>query len=173
MKKMPEKYAEAFYDLGIRYEDFKEISDVITGDKALREIMGMPVISAEKKENIIQKVAQKAGADKTLTNALMYLCEKRDIQGIEEISEALKRYSLKKESIISATLYCVTEPDKKQEEGIKEYLKKEFGKKDAILNIVKKPELLGGFIIEAEGNRIDRSVLSQLNAINENIKTRS
>ena len=149
------------------------MADIITGDAELSRVMVSPVISARKKENIIRKIAEKEGAGENLKNALMYLCQKRDIGSIDEICEALEEYSLKMNDVVSAVLYCVTEPDENQTEGIKKWLMKRFDKKAALIRVVKKPSLLGGFIIEAEGVRFDRSALSQLESIKENIKVRS
>lgn len=173
MKKMAERYAIAFYDLGISPDDFKEISDVITGDKNMRRVLLDPSIPEPKKEDIITKLADRMGTGKCLRNALLYLCRQRAIGDVEDIYAALKSYSENMNSILNATLYCVTEPDEGQRTGIESWLKREFHKDSVKLVIIKEPKLLGGFIIEAEGKQFDWSVLGSLNTLKQSMTGQS
>ncbi len=173
MNKMAEKYAIAFYDLGISPDDFKEMADVIAGDENLHSLLMDPSIPEPKKEAVLAQLSDRMSADKTLRNAVLYLCRHRALGDISGICEALKSYSESQNSILNAALYCVTEPDDGQRARIESWLKKEFNKNTVKLQIINKPEILGGFIIEAEGKQFDWSTLGSLRAIERNIAGQS
>ncbi len=88
-----------------------------------------------------------------------------NIEALDElISEYIKAID-KKNKVCRATLYCVTEPDEKQLQGIKDYILKEENAGSVEVEIVKDESLIGGFVIEVGNKRIDRSLKAKINEI--------
>ena len=75
--------------------------------------------------------------------------------------------SVKKKTVAKATVYCVTEPDERQLQGLKDFVCKEENASSAVIEIIKDESLIGGFIIEIGNKQYDRSLKSKLGSIRD------
>ena len=72
-----------------------------------------------------------------------------------------------------ATVYCVTEPDERQLEGLKSFVCKTAGADCAEIKIIKDESLIGGFIIEIDGKQYDRSLKGRLSSVRKAVSEKA
>lgn len=150
-------YATVLYELGIPEEIVNETKRIFKENDILFKSLVSPVVSKDSKDNIIDKVFPLE-----MHNFLKVLCHYNSMDYIYEIFDEYKAITYEKKGILPATLEYVVEPDKNQKQGIEAYLSKRFGKDKVELKCVHKPELIGGFIINAKDVEIDRSVKGKI-----------
>ena len=150
-------YATVLYELEIPKEIIDETERIFTENDILYKSLLSPIVSKNSKDNIIDRVFPKE-----MHNFLKALCHYNSIDYIYEIFDEYKTITYEKNGILPATLEYVVEPDKNQKQGIENYLCHKFGKDKVELNCIYKPELIGGFVINAGDVEIDRSVKGRI-----------
>lgn len=75
----------------------------------------------------------------------------------------------RKKNTAYATVYCITPPDDKQLDGIKNFICKNEKTASAEVEIVKDESLIGGFVIEVGDRRYDFSLKKKLKNIREQV----
>ena len=83
----------------------------------------------------------------------------------DPLNAPLSGNSASGEKCAEAVVYCVTEPDEKQLDGLKDFVCRQTGADRADIKIVKDKSLIGGFIIEIGGRQYDRSLKSRLSSV--------
>lgn len=160
-------YARALYELEIPKNDIQQSKEILSVTDELYESLVSPVISYKEKEAVIDRVFPE-----TLKAFFKVLCRNQSICCINDIFEAYKEYTYKKENILAAKLYYVERPDKEQEKQLINYLAKRFNKDKVELEYISSPKLIGGFVIEAGGIRIDESIQGKLNRLQQKLVKR-
>lgn len=128
--------------------------------KELSQILNSPTVTVAEKKKVVEEIFSS-----TVSDIMFDLSVDCNIEALDElISEYIKAVD-KKNKVCRATLYCVTEPDEKQLQGIKDYILKEENAGSVEVEIVKDESLIGGFVIEVGNKRIDRSLKAKINEI--------
>lgn len=60
-------------------------------------------------------------------------------------------------------------PTEKSTRKLKAFVKKKLNASKVELELIEKPDLIGGFVIEANGHEFDRSFKNKLNALNRKL----
>lgn len=157
-------YAKVLYQLNVDKESIKASKDILLDCKELRETLCCPVLPPEKKYSIIDKVFPK-----DICNFLKIVSKNGRMSEIDDIFDEYYNWYNKQNKIIVANLYYVAKPTEQQQEKLKAFIMKKLGANKVVLNLVEKPELIGGFIIEAQGHEFDRSFKSKLDALNSKL----
>lgn len=87
---------------------------------------------------------------------------------ISELDDCLSELD-KNDNIARAAVYCTTEPDENQLNGIKSFVCRQTGAKDAHIDIIKDETLIGGFIIQFDDKKFDFSLKSKLDVVRNRI----
>lgn len=128
--------------------------------KELSQILNSPTVTVAEKKKVVEEIFSS-----TVSDIMFDLSVDCNIEALDElISQYIKAID-KKNKVCRATLYCVTEPDEKQLQGIKDYILKEENAGSVEVEIVKDESLIGGFVIEVGNKRIDRSLKAKINEI--------
>lgn len=128
--------------------------------KELSQILNSPTVTVAEKKKVVEEIFSS-----TVSDIMFDLSVDCNIEALDElISEYIKAID-KKNKVCRATLYCVTEPDENQLQGIKDYILKEENAGSVEVEIVKDESLIGGFVIEVGNKRIDRSLKAKINEI--------
>ncbi len=137
---------------------------IISSSQELGEILSDPSVSIEEKKLVCADLFAPSVKDLIVT-----LSVDGKIGALSQITEEYIALLNKKNNVASATIYCVTEPDEKQLEGIKAFVCKEKNASDADIKIVKDDKLIGGFIIRVGDREYDRSLKTRLDSIKKQV----
>ena len=160
-------YAVVLYQLKIPKKEIEKAKKIYKESEELRKALASPVISKREKHRVIERIFPKPTC-----SFFKVLCDYNSVSLTEEIFAAYEDVVRKAEGIGFATLYCVTEPDRKQEKGIREFLEKRYPEKEMEIQIVKKQELIGGFVIRYQDYEIDWSLKGRMDQLKERLTRR-
>ena len=160
-------YAKVLYELGISKKVIYDVQDILSSTPELKDVLTNPIVSKQKKHNIIEKVFPKE-----MHNFFMVLCDYQSMEVIDQIFVAYKNYYNEQNSILEAKLIYVTVPNEEQINNIKEILMKKHHKSQVELSLVEDPSIIGGFIIEAENFETDWSIRGRLNQLQQSLVRR-
>ena len=167
MTETTNNYAEVLYGLDISKEAVRDTEELFRSVPKVKELLENPVVSFAQKERIISRIFPGE-----IQNFLKVVCRHHKIDGIEEIIEAYKSYSLKKRKILKAELYYVTEPGEEQQAGIRKFLAGKFSADEVQLVLIEKKDLIGGFVLQAGGREFDWSLLGRYRNLKQKLTRR-
>ncbi|MBQ8514047.1 MAG: ATP synthase F1 subunit delta [Ruminococcus sp.] len=165
MNQMTESYAGALIELDVPYEDVKKTARYFQACPELCQVLESPVISPEEKDRVIEKLFPKS-----MHRFLRLVCQNHRAAELPEIFRDYRSQRRKNIRRIKATVEYVTPLTPAQQNRMVELIKKKTGFSDVELNLVKKPELLGGFILRAGDFRYDRSVVYLLERMGRKLR---
>ncbi len=159
-----DEYVDALLDSNVSAADIDRAASVFAATNEVCRILDSPSVSGEEKAAAIDQLFPasvcpviKKLAQHDLTCQFITVAEKYKVR-----LDA-------KNNIATATVTCVTEPNDKQLQGLKDFVCKETGAASANIKIVKDPSIIGGFIIQVGNKQYDRSLRSKLADIKESI----
>ena len=160
-------YAKVLYELKISKKIIENSQEILSLVPELKDDLVSPVVSNQKKHNIIKKVFPKE-----MHNFFMVLCDYQSMEIIDQIFVAYKNYYNDQNSILEAKLIYVTVPNEEQINTIKDLLMSKHHKNQVELSLVEDPSIIGGFIIEAENFETDWSIRGRLNQLQQRLVRR-
>ena len=143
--------------------DIEKAQDLLK-TKELYQILSSPTVTVSEKKKVVEEIFPASVC--AVISELAVDCE---LDIMEELKEAYIAEADRKNRVARAKLFCVTEPDEKQLEGIRDFVAKEEDAGSAEIEIIKDESLLGGFIIEVGNKQFDRSLRSKIKSIKEKI----
>ncbi|MCM1433126.1 MAG: F0F1 ATP synthase subunit alpha [Clostridiales bacterium] len=140
---------------------------LIKNNSELSEILDNPNVLLSEKQQVADDLFVPS-----VREFIVNLSAECKISELEEIIKEFISELNKKNNIADAAVYCVTPPDDKQLEKIKNFVCKEENASQANVEIVKDESLIGGFIIRIGSKEFDFSLKTKLETIkNRVIKT--
>lgn len=164
MIKNIDQYVHAFLSSNVSVHDIEQAKKIISAAQEVGEILDNPSVALHEKEAAI---AELFPAD--MKTGMTMIAENLDVRNFEQIAKEYFAALDKKENIISAVVYCVTEPNAQQLEGIKAFICKEENAADVKIRVEKDESLIGGFIIQTPTKQYDRSLKTKLAKIREKV----
>lgn len=162
-------YGTVLYELAIPQQMIEGMAKVFRENGELGKILASPVVPEKKKNAILEKIFTEPEYSGLLVRFLKKACAAGCISEIEDIYHAWKAYSMEQAGILDACLYCVTEPDSARIEQMKQFLCRTHQKKEARITLVRKPELIGGFVLKAGDMEYDYSLRGQMNRLSQTV----
>lgn len=167
MTQAASNYGQALYEMNVPGSVIEETERIFRETPQLKAALVNPVVKRNDKYRVIDRVFPKE-----LRTVLKVLCRRQRIGSIEEIFEAYHVYECKKESILRATLFYVSEPGEEQLRKIRQLLKDKYGKQGLILRLIKDDGLLGGFIIRVGDVETDWSIKGRMKQLEHKLMRR-
>lgn len=164
MTQITANYAKVLYDLKVPKNSVEECASLLKNIPELKEVLCSPVISHANKNSVIEQVFPKE-----MVNFLKVVSDYNSMDCIEDIFKAYHEYCNKQENRMEAILYYVVPPTEEQETKMKEFLCRKYHKKEATLKLVKREELIGGFILKAGNQEFDRSMLGRIKQLQQQL----
>ena len=171
-RKTARRYNVALFDIASQrksvddvIKDFKDIRKSISNSKELELFLVTPMISLDKKEEVIKSLFSGKVNDLTL-KFLSILCEKNRINITIDIIDDFLNLVNDKRGIAEAKIKTAVEISDKEKSALAEKLKKYTGKDITALYTVD-PAIKGGFIAQIDDRIIDASITRQLELLRE------
>lgn len=155
-------YGIVLYELAIPQQMIEGMAKVFRDNRELLKVLDNPVVPVRKKHTILKRIFTEPDYSVLLVHFLCKACDEGCIPEIEDICHAWKAYAMEQEGILDARLYYVTEPDGEQLTQMQHFLCRKYRKKEARIEPVRKPELIGGFILKTGDTEYDYSLRGRL-----------
>lgn len=157
-------YVNALLSNEVSASDLDKAKEIILSSEELLHILNSPSVSPQEKRRVVSEIFSLS-----VINLITSLSEQCCADKICDVIDAYTAVLDRKNRVARATLICVTEPDEKQFNGIKDFVCREENAGTAKINIVKDESLIGGFIIRIGNKQFDRSLKSKIAKIKEKI----
>lgn len=171
-------YAEAIFSLAKEKNDFEKWSDVLnfvstlSQNDELNAVLHNPSVDKDSKYSLVASLVEKAHGGKADDQVLRLVQTLLDNNRLAAVTEISHRYEILRKDIdnqLDVTVETALDMDAAEKAKLTESLEKKFGKKIS-LEIVLKPELIGGMVIHAGDTVIDDSVSSKLKKLSSVLK---
>ena len=169
------RYARAIYEHASEkggetalYEEMKNLFNHFSAYPLLRKIMSDPVVSSEEK---IQVLTTAAGveASKLLKQVIRMIVKNGRANYMETIAWTYNEMYRKAKDIVTAHLTSVETADHQTEAALIELISGIMKDKTVEFHQEINSDIIGGFILNIDNNRLDASVLNQLKMINHQL----
>ncbi len=171
--KLASRYAKSLLQLAEEQKkleavngDISLFNSIVESNRDFELLLKSPIVNADKKSAVIDKVFTKKVDDLTLAFFKIAIKKKRE-NILPEIGLAFKELYKESNGILSATLTTADKAEEGFEKKIKEALLSATGKKEVELNKEVDKDIIGGFVLEYEGNLYDTSIASKLREIEQ------
>lgn len=155
-----ENYLDSLFHSQISVSSLEDALRIISSSSELADILDNPNVTQTEKQKVVEELFAPSVRE--------IVCELADKCRLSDFSQLVSEYAKavnKKNNVADAIVYCVTPPDEKQLEGIKNFVCKETGAGSANIRIVKDDSLIGGFIINIGSKEYDHSLKTKLESI--------
>ena len=132
------------------------------------EVLADPIIAKEEKVKLLEMAVGDSMHD-TLKQFITFVTEQHREDKMFLIALKYMEMYRKKHNILSTQLTTATELSETTLNKIKSYVEQSFSAQ-VDMDIAIDPNLIGGFILDIEGSRMDASVAGQLNMLKNTLK---
>lgn len=158
------KYIDALLASQTSVSSLEDALRIVKSSSELVDTLDNPNITPAEKEKVVDDLFAPS-----VKKVIFDLSKDCRIDALEDIVTEYIHVLDKQSNVADAVIYCVTPPDEKQLEGIKEFICKEENAGNANVEIVEDKELIGGFIVRVSGREYDFSLKSKLDKIKSQV----
>jgi F-type H+-transporting ATPase subunit delta len=162
------RYAKSIIDLAVEknqldavYADMKLILGICKSNPDFVAVLRSPIIKADKKGKIIASITTERVSGLT-TAFITLLVNKGRETNLPEIADAYVSQYNKIKHIQRVTITTAVPISKEMQQSIVASVQAASGKNTIELEAIVDEDLIGGFVLETEGNLIDASILRDL-----------
>jgi F-type H+-transporting ATPase subunit delta len=142
-------------------EQLKKFSAVLAQQPAARVVFESPMISPDRRKDLLNKLGDSLGFDMPIRNFLALLIERNRLNILGEIVSAYETLLDEKLGIVRASVSSAMELDPAQHKQVAATLQTLTGKK-VRMEVSVDPGLIGGLVAQVGSTIYDGSVRSQL-----------
>ncbi|MFH1282133.1 MAG: ATP synthase F1 subunit delta [bacterium] len=147
-------------------EDLRNCSDLLNSSDLLREVLNTPLISLQKKIDIINEVFQ-SKIDKIVIAFIIRLVISKRIKYFEQIKEYYSDLNKNRSGIMSGTVISVKELVNEEKKEIVKILERLYKSKKMDLNYELDSSLIGGIKLMIGDTRYDFSLQGYLKSLRD------
>ncbi|NEP57381.1 MAG: F0F1 ATP synthase subunit delta [Symploca sp. SIO2G7] len=172
---MVEPYAEALMSLAQEHELTERFGEDVAGlltilqeSSDLQQLLGSPVVKAEDKKAILQRISTSLEGDQLhpyMISFLNVLVDRRRILFLETIIQEYQALLRKLKQTVLAEVTSAVSLTDEQEQSVREKVRDITGASQVEIDTKIDPELIGGVIIKVGSQVIDSSLRGQLRRI--------
>lgn len=169
------RYAKAFLDLAKRNDaiesaanDAETIFAALDGEHRLSKILSSPIITEEKKANILVEIF--SGKISAITvEFIQFLKDKERVEALKGIMSAFKKLVDEHNGVVRVHIKSSVALEPKQISSIVEKFEKKLQKK-VLYSTSTNEHLLGGFVVTVEDTVYDASVANKLKQLKKRFR---
>ncbi len=164
--------AIVLYELSIKRETVDAVKKLYDREPALKEVLESPVVSLDRKHNIIDDIFTLGDFPKELRSFLKIMVDYGQIDLLEEIFQAYYKYWDKKNNILRAELIFSKVPEENEIERAEEFLAAKYPDKQTITEIKTDRDIIGGLLIRVNQEEYDQSYEGRLKQLERKLTGR-
>lgn len=153
MTQVEESYAAVLLEQGRTKEEIAEAEAVLRAYPPLPDVLSNPTIPEQQRFAVIERLFAPP-----LQNALKVMVRNGRIEQLQTIFDAFYALDRARRKRVHAVVEYVTPLTQQQKDGMIQVVQKKTGQNNVELELVQRPEILGGFILHIGDFEYDRSV---------------
>jgi F-type H+-transporting ATPase subunit delta len=174
---LPRRYAKALYKLaverncdGVLYANMQGIVDAFANTPSLQQTIANPFVDAATKTQLLLTAAG-SGADgsATLADFIKLLVTNRRIDLARSIALAYLRIYRDANNIYSVEIVSASELAAADEKRLRALIDRHLDGATAEYTFATNPDLIGGFVVNIDSERLDASVKNELEQLRLNL----
>ncbi len=151
------------------YEDMSAIAKSFAQMPEIKHLLSTPTLSdAEKEKILVASVGEKVSD--TTKDFLKFIVKKGKEEYIHFVSMSYQNLYRKANNIVFAEVTFCQEVDKNTLAKITTFIENKFVGKKVQLNVKTDSNIIGGFVLDVDNERLDASVLGNLNTVRRTLK---
>lgn len=165
-------YAKSLMELAIErgqleevYQDFLFLAKMARSNRDLELVMKNPIVSSEKKLNILKALYKEKGATKATMAFFEIICRKGREEVLADIAREFQVQYQLHNSIQVAEVTTTFPLDDKLRAEFSKIVLEISGMKEVKLTEKINPDLIGGFVLRVNDRQLDESLSSKLKAL--------
>lgn len=173
---IPRRYAKALLKVAVErkcddrmYALMQNLCYAYTGSEELRKIIANPFIDNDDKVSALSASAQALPTDEVFVDFLKLLIQNRRINMAAQISHAYVDLYRTDRNIRRVNVVSAAPLDPKVEQRIRNVIEKHLDGATMEFSTSVDPDLIGGFIVTVDNERLDASLRNQLKEIRLNL----
>ena len=173
---IPRRYAKALYKFALEKDADRRIyaleGNLIEGflaEPALNNAMANPYVSTADKMALLSTAAQAGKDDKVFSDFILLLGQNNRLAFARDIAVAYRDIYRKANHIRRVTVVSAQKLDPAQEQRLKSFIQKHLGDDKMEYSSAINPELIGGFTVSIDNERLDASLSNELNLLRQNL----
>ncbi|MCM1291065.1 MAG: F0F1 ATP synthase subunit delta [Prevotella sp.] len=172
---IPRRYALALYKYAkeknvtaIVYEEMKQVAESFRKLPDLQKVMSNPFVSRQDKGKLLMQAAGDKLEDAYKSFVKLILDANRE-QFAYQMALAYRDIYRKENRIAQVIITSAVALDKEQEQKIKDIVHKSYKDMTLEFSFNTNPDIIGGFVITVDSNRLDASVSNELQQIRKKL----
>ena len=173
---IPRRYAKALYKVALErksdsrlYELMTNLADAYSASPLLRDIIANPFVDVKDKTDAISAAAKSNAEDTTFADFLKLLITNRRIELCGDIAYAYISYYREEHNIKRVEVVSAAPLDSSVEKRIKSIIEQHLHGGSMEFSTKVDSDLIGGFVITVDNERLDASLKNQLKEIRFNL----
>lgn len=160
-------YGTALYQLHPAREAVEQLEAAFQNCPQLAAALDNPTLSRKVKHRVVERVLPRE-----LWNFGKVVSDHGRARELADIAEVYRECLRREHHVLRAELLCVTEPTAEQKEEFCAFLRREYQAREVELVVRKAPELIGGFLLRADGREYDWSLRGRLRQMEQTLVRR-
>lgn len=170
MSALAERYGIVLFELGIPRKEIETVAEMLRQTPLFTALLADPTVPFKRKRGVIGRVLSEAGCGEKMQHFLMKLTEAGGSSEFDDVCLSWKAQGLRAANCLAAELFYVTEPSEEQKKGFEQFLARRFGAGRVVLTCIRRPQLLGGFILKAGDIEFDYSLSGQARRLRQAVR---
>lgn len=167
---IPARYAKALYDFAAERGDDKQIFNLLQTLEAsfaetpdLQRVMANPFVAADEKIKLLTTAAgPEAAASETFGRFLGLLASNRRLDAVRDIALAYLSLYRRRHDIRLVTITSAAPLGEADEQRLRSMIQSRLGSAKMECRTVVDPDLIGGFTVSIDNEKLDASVANEL-----------
>lgn len=169
MTELARRYAKALYACAPDAA-LEQVSPQLMSQPLLWQALISPAISAAEKKRVLRRLPDLS--DGPLLRFYTLLADNDRMAMLPQIVQAFEQCKLQAQGVGQCVMRCAQRPDPAELEKLRQALCRLHGKRDLRFEIQTDPALLGGFTLELDGVRYDKSIRGALEQMRRQLEER-
>ncbi len=173
---IPHRYAKALYKLACErgnaqrvYNLMQALSVAFVAEPDLDKAVTNPFVSNQDKAMLLSTAAGAKADDTTFTDFLKLLIDNRRIDMIRLMAVAYEDIYRKENNIRRVNVVAASPLSPELEQRLKDLIKRHLGDAEMEYETSVDPELIGGFVVNIDSERLDASVKNEIKQLRQSL----
>lgn len=164
------RYAQALFEVFKGETELNNAADFLLKNSAVWTVLTHPGVQTAEKHRLLDRILH--SEEPVLLNFFKLLCDKERMNLLPLVVSSYHALCLNYENSMDAVMRCAFLPEAADLKRLEKSLCELHNKDKVNITVRQETNLIGGFVLEAEGKTYDRSLKGALGSLKNTLKAR-